>query len=133
MYCAKCKEPIRDGVSTCPYCGATQPKFQPQQPPPQQYRQAPLPQYRQMPPPQQEYVLPKSYYTDSWLLFGLCMLFGLIRILISLSNSGEGLYKGLITCAAACVFIPQIKVDIKSSAGILIIKILVALDLIILL
>lgn len=133
MYCVKCKEPIRDGVLTCPYCGSTQPKFQPQQPPPQQYRQAPLPQYRQMPPPQQEYVLPKSYYTDSWLLFGLCMLFGLIRILISLSNSGEGLYKGLITCAAACVFIPQIKVDIKSSAGILIIKILVALALIILL
>jgi len=133
MYCVKCKEPIRDGVSTCPYCGATQPKFQPQQPPPQQYRQVPPPQYRQAPPHQQEYELPKSYYTDSWLLFGLCMFFGLIRIVVAFSNSGEGMYKGLITCAAACVFIPQIKVDIKSSAGILIIKILVALALIILL
>lgn len=127
MYCNKCGEPIPNGSRTCSICGATQQVIQ--QP---QQRQAP-PQYRQAPPPQQEYELPKSYYTDSWLLFGLCMFFGLIRIVVALSNSGEGMYKGLIACAAACVFIPQIKVDIKSSAGILIIKILVALALIILL
>lgn len=120
-YCQRCGEVIKAGSSSCNYCGATQPKLQPQ------------PQYRQAPPPQQKpAAMPKYYYVDSWLLFGLCMAYGLIRGLIGLLNASErDMYKGVVACCAALVFIPQIKV-VNNATVTLIIKLVIAIGAVIL-
>jgi hypothetical protein len=121
MYCFRCGDVIQDNSSSCNYCGATQPKAQPQ------------PQYRQAPPPQQKpAVMPKYYYVDSWLLFGLCMAYGFIRGLIGLLNASErDMYKGVVACCAALVFIPHIKV-VNNATVTLIIKLVIAIGAVIL-
>ena len=122
-YCVRCGEVIPNGSSSCNYCGASQPKSQPQ------------PQYRQVPTPQavsqSTDEMPQSYYTDSWILLVICLIVGFIRMFAG-SNSGNShqIYKGVITCAAAFVFIPGIKV-MKNPTGTLLIKILVAIGIII--
>lgn len=126
-YCIRCGEVIPNGSSSCNYCGATQPKRQQQQP---------QPQYRQVPSPQQQQAvqakMPTSYYVDSWILFGLCLAYGIIRGLIGLMNGNErDIYKGIIACCAACVFIPQIKV-VNHATVTLIIKIAIVIGVIIL-
>ena len=76
--------------------------------------------------------MPKSYYIDSWLLFGLCMAYGLIRGLIGLLNASErDMYKGVVACCAALVFIPQIKV-VNNATVTLIIKLAIAIGAVIL-
>lgn len=122
MYCFRCGEVIPENSSSCNYCGATQPQRQ----------QQPQPQYRQAPPPQQQAAkMPTSYYVDSWILFGLCMIYGMIRGLIGLMNGNErDIYKGIIACCAACVFIPQIKV-VNQATVTLIIKIAIVIGVII--
>ena len=120
-YYVRCGEVISGSSSSCNYCGATQPKAQPQ------------PQYRQAPPPQQKpAAMPKYYYVDSWLLFGLCMAYGLIRGLIGLLNASErDMYKGVVACCAALVFMPQIKV-VNNATVTLIIKLAIAIGAVIL-
>lgn len=123
-YCVRCGEVIQNGSSSCNYCGATQPKTQPQP----QYRQVPTPQPAQA----KQVQMPKSYYIDSWLLFGLCMAYGMIRGLIGLMNANErDVYKGIVACCAALVFIPQIKV-VNHAAVTLIIKLCIVIGAIIL-
>jgi hypothetical protein len=121
MYCFRCGEVIQDNSSSCNYCGATQPKAQPQ------------PQYRQAPPPQQKpAAMPKYYYVDSWLLFDLCLAYGIVRGLIGFSNASErDMYKGVVACCAALVFIPQIKV-VNNATVTLIIKLVIAIGAVIL-
>ena len=120
-YCNRCGEVIKAGSSSCNYCGATQPKPQPR------YIQVPTPQ----PQTQQTDEMPQSYYTDSWILLVICLIVGLIRLFAG-SNSGNEshIYKGIITCAAALIFIPGIKV-MKNPTGTLLVKILVAIGVII--
>ena len=111
MYCQKCGKPIPDNSTFCNVCGAPQGQMQPTQPTTQQ----------------QAKKLPTYYYVDSWLLFGLCMAYGAIRFMIGVFTADEiSIYKGLIACGAACLFIPNITVGVKSPGGILAIKILAA-------
>jgi hypothetical protein len=126
MYCNKCGKPIPDGSVFCNACGSKQ--AQPVQNNPQ-----PQPQYRQAPPPQQKpAAMPKSYYVDSWLLFGLCLAYGIVRGLIGFFNASErDMYKGFIACCAALVFIPQIKV-VNNATATLIIKLVIAIGAVIL-
>ena len=121
MYCYRCGEVIPENSSTCNYCGATQPK-----------KQAPPPVQRPVQPPQQKAGMPTSYYVDSWILFGLCMVYGLFWIAVGISGGASvRLYKGIIACCAACIFIPQIKV-INHATGTLLIKLAIAIGVIIL-
>ena len=113
MYCNRCGKPIPDGSTFCNACGA-----------PQQAQQAP-------PPQQKPAAMPKSYYVDSWILFGLCLAYGLLRCLIGFTNGSErDMYKGIVGCCAAIIFIPPIKVS-NSPTATLLIKIAVAIGVII--
>lgn len=129
MYCNKCGKPIPDGSVFCNACGA--PQAQQPQRPQQQFQQQQ--QYRQAPPPQQKpAAMPKSYYVDSWLLFGLCLAYGIVRGLIGFFNASErDMYKGVVACCAALVFIPQIKV-VNNATVTLIIKLAIAIGAVIL-
>lgn len=125
MYCNKCNEPLKNNIQVCPYCGATQPKSdnQPVQVDFSQFQS----QNNQSVAVQSSNDMPTSYYVDSWLLFGLCMLYGIIRGLIGFSNGDDmSVYKGLIACGAACIFIPAIKVGINNPVVNLLVKILIA-------
>lgn len=125
MYCNKCGRPIPDGSVFCNSCGTKQAVP----------NNAPQPQVRpvQRPPVQQETdQMPKSYYTDSWLLFLCCIIYGLIRVALGLTGGNKiHIYKGFIACLTACVFIPSISV-MKNPTGTLLIKIVVAIALILL-
>ena len=122
-YCVRCGEVIPNGSSSCNYCGATQPKTQPQP----QYRQVPTPQPAQA----KQVQMPKYYYVDSWLLFGLCLAYGLLRGFIGFINASErDMYKGVVGCCAALLFIPQIKV-VNNATVTLIIKLAIAIGVII--
>ena len=139
MYCNRCGKPIPDGSVFCNSCGAKQ--IQPtsthaasnQQ---TAYRQQPMQQtqpqaFAMQQPTQQEYKMPKSYYIDSWILFSLCMIYGLLRLVSGLStNSSIHIYKGVIACLASCAFIPAIKV-MNNATGTLLIKIVVVIGIII--
>ncbi len=125
MYCNKCNEPLKNNIQVCPYCGATQPKSdnQPVQVDFSQFQSSGSPTIAVQPKDS----VPKSYYIDSWLLFGLCLLYGIIRTCAGFSSGdAANTVKGLIACAAALVFIPQIKVGINHPVGALLIKILIA-------
>ena len=125
MYCFRCGEVIPENSSSCNYCGATQPQRQQQQPPPQ-YRQAPPPQ-----PQNTKAQMPTSYYVDSWILFGLCLAYGIIRGFIGLMNASErDIYKGIVAGCAALVFIPGIKV-VNNATVTLIIKLCIVIGVII--
>lgn len=101
MYCFKCGEHIKDGSLTCSNCGATQPKVDVTPGRPVQQR----PAQQQQPP------LPASYIAVSWAVFAIFIVWGLIRGINGL-NCGNDVetYKGGITCLAAAVFIPQIRI-----------------------
>lgn len=118
MYCNKCGKPIPDGSTFCNACGEPQ--------------QAPSPQYRQAQPPQQQAAkMPTSYYVDSWILFGLCLAYGIVRGLIGFFNASErDMYKGIVACCAALIFIPGIKV-VNNATVTLIIKLAIAIGVII--
>ena len=111
IYCYKCGSLIPNDSTFCASCGARQ-NIQPT-----------------VEPPKQE-AFPKSYYRDSWLLFIVVFIIGLIRIYVAYTNGGDSLYKGIITCAAALIFLPQIKVETKSIVTIFVVKIIAAVCLI---
>lgn len=126
-YCVRCGEVIQNGSSSCNYCGATQPKPQPQP----QYRQVPPPQPQTYPSQAKQAQMPKYYYVDSWLLFGLCLAYGIVRGLIGFFNASErDMYKGIVACCAALIFIPGIKV-VNNATVTLIIKLAIAIGVII--
>lgn len=110
MFCPKCKSFLFDN-DKCHVCGWT--------------KQQPV---VTAPEPQQESknTLPKSYYFDSWLLFAVVFIVGLVRSYAFYSSGSELIYKGVINCLAAFVFIPQIKINSNSTVVIFVAKILAA-------
>ena len=115
MFCPKCKNPLFDN-DKCHFCGWTK-----QQP----VVAAPEPQEAS------KNTLPKSYYIDSWLLFAVVFIVGLVRSYAYYSSGSELIYKGIINCIAAFVFIPQIKVGTYNIIVIFAIKILAAAAIIV--
>ena len=99
MYCNRCGKPIPDGSTFCNACGA--PQGQPQRP----VQQRPVYQ-----PPKP---LPPAYIAVSWVTFALLLIYGIYLGLHSF-NGGEDFeaYKGVALCLAACVFIPQIRINL---------------------
>ena len=113
MYCNKCGKPIPEGSTFCNVCGSPQGKIV-------------------QTPTKQTVKLPTYYYAISWVLFGICMAYGVARGIIGFFSGDEvGVYKGMIACGAACVFIPQIKV-VNHATVTLIIKIAIVIGVIIL-
>ena len=117
MFCPKCNKPLFDD-DKCHFCGWTK-----QQP----VVAAPEPQETS------KNTLPKSYdidslfyYIDSWLLFAVVFIVGLVRLYAYYSSGSELIYKGIINCFAAFVFIPQIKAGTNNIIAIFAIKILAA-------
>lgn len=110
MFCPKCKNPLFD-ESHCNFCGWT--KEEPKQ-------------VEEIQPETKEPKLPKSYYRDSWLLFGLVLIAGVIRIYVAATNGNDSLYKGIVNCLAAFIFIPQVKVENQSTVVIFLVKIIAA-------
>ena len=108
IYCYKCGSLIAQDSTFCASCGA------------KQNIQAPV-----LETPKQE-DFPKSYYRDSWLLFFVVFIIGLIRIYVAYTNGKDSWYKGIITCAAALIFLPQIKVETKNVVVIFLVKIIAA-------
>lgn len=109
MYCNKCGKPIPEGSTFCNVCGSPQGKIV-------------------QTPTKQTVKLPTYYYAISWVLFGICMAYGVARGIIGFFSGDEvGVYKGMIACGAACMFIPQITVGTNKPAVILSLKIIVAL------
>ena len=115
MFCPKCKNPLFD-ESHCNFCGWTK-----EEPKPNEEKQ----------PENEKKDFPKSYYRDSWLLFVLVLIAGLIRVYVAVTNGNDSLYKGIINCLAAFIFIPQIKVETNSVVVIFLVKIIAAAGLII--
>ena len=119
MFCPNCKKALFD-ENHCNICGWTKEperKINPQPP-----QEIPQPEEKQ---------LPQSYYTDSWLLFTVVLLIGMLRLALAISTGGVFLYKAVINCLAAFIFLPQIKVDSESMVTIFIVKILAAAAVII--
>lgn len=113
MYCPKCRKPLFD-ENKCRYCDWT--KVEVQVEPTQQTETV------GSEPPK----MPKSYYIDSFLLIGLCLAYGIIRIAIGASNGFEkDLYKGIVACLASLIFIPNIKV-VNNATVTLLVKIAIA-------
>ena len=114
MFCPNCKKALFD-ENHCNICGWTKEperKINPQPP--------------QSVPQPEEKKLPQSYYTDSWLLFTVVLLIGMIRLILALSSDSVYLYKAGINCLAALIFLPQIKVESNSIVTIFVVKILAA-------
>ena len=117
MYCNKCGNPLPDNSLFCNSCGASQTA---QQAPNQA-------EYYHMDDKER-----KHYLRDSWILFAVCLIYGIIRTYAGFSSGEEiNAYKGLIALAAALVFIPPIKVGVNNLVATLIIKILIVVAVII--
>ena len=126
MYCNKCGEPMKNNSQVCPYCGATQPK-QEHKPVEVDFDQFRSSSNQAVTAKQSDDDMPKSYYVDSWLLFGLCLIYGIIRAYAGLSNGdARNTYKGIVAICAAFVFIPALQVGVKKPVAILLVKILIA-------
>lgn len=98
MYCNKCGKPIPDGSTFCNSCGA--PQGQPQRP----VQQRPVYQ-----PPKP---LPPAYIAVSWVSFAILIIIGIVSAFQAFNNGEDvQVYKGLVLCLAACVFIPQIRIN----------------------
>ena len=101
MKCINCGIALPDGMDTCKACGAKQ------------------------------YKLPVYYVVASWILFVLCMAYGIVRLVMgAMSGTWTDIYKGAIACCAAIVFIPAIKF-MNNAAAVLIIKLVVVAGILI--
>ena len=115
MFCPKCKSFLFDN-DKCHVCGWTKQQLVVAAPEPQEASKN---------------TLPKSYYIDSWLLFAVVFIAGLVRLYAYYCSLPELIYKGIINCLAAFVFIPQIKVGTNNIIAIFAIKILAAAAIIV--
>ena len=111
MYCPKCRNPLYN-EDKCNICGWTK-EVEPAPEPPKEVKE--------------EKKLPKSYYIDSYILFAFVLIIGLLRLYIYYTSGSPYLYKGIVNCLAAFVFLPQIKVDTNSVVTIFFVKVCVAL------
>ena len=113
MYCPKCRNPLYN-ENKCNICGWTKVV-------------EPAPEPEAPTEVKQERQFPKSYYIDSYILFAFVLIIGLLRVYIYYKSGSPYLYKGIINCLAALVFLPQIKVDTNSTVLIFFVKVCVAL------
>ena len=108
IYCYKCGTLIAHDSAFCASCGAKQ--------------NIQVPAVEE--PKQEE--LPRSYYSDSRLLMAIVLIIGIIRLFVAFTNGGDTWYKGFMTCLAALIFSPQIKVETNNVVAIFAVKIIAA-------